>query len=304
MPILPTLGIGLFFLAGCSPSATSGTGTPITDPTANPESSSVQESGVMSSVGRTLDEAGMKVFTDVLEPQIIFSAPFSISHLSRQSALPLGCILPAQATFASAAPSSALTFPTNVTATINLDAQSAGVDIFPNATGTLTLTGLRTDFNPLGTASYTITMTTSSTVSYTDPASGWKASIPSGTTRTMYLHLTWQGLPVQNTMKLSATGTQTTHPLTLTKGTTTLRGNVISENWAGGFTRTRKVGVVTYGNLSFTGIRVAEWTNSTNATVRVTWDVKSLNEIYLTVKKTYGPYTAQQIRSKFGATIE
>lgn len=310
LSVLPTLGIGLLFLAGCSPSAASGTGTPINDPTKNPDSSSVQESSAMSSAGRTMDEAGMKVFTDAMEPNVVVTpAPIAVSHHSRQSAHPLGCILPAKSVFASSAPSSAFTFPENVTTTINFDAQSAGVDIFPNATGTLTLTALRTKSHSAGTASYTITMTTSSTVACTDPASGWTASVPSGTTRTIYLQLSWEGLPVQNTITLSATGAQTAHPLTLTKGATTLRGSVISEDWAGSFTRTRNVGVVTYGNLSFTGTRVAEWTNSSNATVRVTWDVRSLSEIYLTVvtalySKTYGPYTALQIRSQFGTTIE
>lgn len=256
-----------------------------------------------------MDEAGMKVFTDAMEPGIISSAPISVSQVSRQSSLPLGCILP-RSFVGSSAPSSALTFPSTVTATVNLDAQSSGVDVFPYATGTLTITGQRTAFNPLGSASYTITMTTSSTVACTDPASGWTASVPSGTSRTMNLNVTWSGVgPLQNTMTLSATGAQTAHPLTLTKGATTLRGYVISENWTGGFTRTRNVTVVTYGNLSFTGTRIVEWTNSSNATVRVTWDVRSLNEIYLTVvtalyTKTYGPYTALQIRSQFGTTIE
>jgi hypothetical protein len=310
LSLLSILGLGLLFMVGCSPSSVSSGGTPISDPTANPQSSSVQESSVMSSAGRTMDEAGMKVFTDAMEPSVVVSpAPISVSQHSRQSALPLGCILPLSAASGISSPSSALTFPSTVNATVNLDATSGGVDLFPFATGTLTLVGRCTLFNPLGSASYTITMTASSTVACTDPASGWTASVPSGTTRTMNLNVAWQGVgPLQNTMTLSATGAQTAHPLTLTKGATTLRGYVISENWTGGFTRVRNIALV-YRDLSFTGTRIVEWTNSSNATIRVTWDVKSLNEIYLTVKtvlyeKTYGPYTALQIRTQFGTTIE
>ena len=322
--VLPALGISLLVLAGCSsPSVANGTGTPVIDPTVRPDTSSVQESSVLSFSGRTLDEIGLKAFTDAVEPGIFSSAPISVSQVPRQSSLPLGCILPLKTSFGFPSPSSAMIFPNSVTVTINLDDQTSGSNPYPNATGTLTLVGQRTAFNPLGTASYSIVLTTSSTVTLTTSSTvalttsstvanidRWTTIVPSGTTRTMDLRIIWQGIgPLQNTITVSATGAQTTYPLTLTKGSTTIRGSVLSENWAGGFTRTRNASVVTYGNLSFTGTRIVEWTNSSNATIRVTWDVKSLNEIYLTIvpalhTEPYGPYTAQQILDQFGTTIE
>ncbi len=86
--------------------------------------------------------------------------------------------------------------PTSVTRSVSLDARNGSIDKFRDASGTFTLTPSEEAFVPswptgiTGSKVVTLTISLSSQVGYTDPVSGWTATLSSGTI-SVSLDLQW-----------------------------------------------------------------------------------------------------------------
>lgn len=225
----------------------------------------------------------------------------------------LGANAPLTSGRSSRAPStSGFNFQNSVSLTIDLDAKnSSGVDLFPNATGTLgvSATGSSTS-SGTGTfsASYAVTVTYQTDVTFTDPESGVKATVKSGTTLdyTSDISLTITNL-VLYSWSLTSVGTAkttTSFSVTVTDGTDTFNATVDADLKVT-LTLTGIGNIPTSLSVDLSGFWQATVTNaSTSESHTVRFDITSLQSIMVTIDgASFGPYTAAQLKSIFGVTV-
>jgi len=193
-------------------------------------------------------------------------------------------------------------FSSDWSAIVDLDSPVPGgsEDRYPNATGSLlievTATGDTDSCLTTGEVAHTVAITVQDDVVVTDPHDGGTVTWPSGGRADWTVDVVWSWADDENwsyTADVTKRVEDRKVEVTTAAGDT-FKGVVDVDAEA------RRTAAMTAGVFSTTfklsGIRHVEWTAPSGKAYDVTWDVRNLGRIFLTVNdEEYGPYTLAEI---------
>ncbi len=184
-----------------------------------------------------------------------------------------------------------------------------GGDRYPNTSGQLHLEATASSNTDLSGASgevrYNATVTATGPVTATDPISGWTASWPTGTSRSLTVTITWTRSALA-VWELTATtaSSMPPHDVTVSKDDVTLAGRVLQFSQQTGITRESDGQQIMVTDAWLEADRQVSWTDSDGAAHMVHWEIQSLNTIFVALDGvTFGPFTILEVMATLGATV-
>jgi hypothetical protein len=201
--------------------------------------------------------------------------------------------------------------PSDINRLIDLDATDEdGNDLFPDASGQIRLTATVASSNHVPRAEgqpatgfvslspVQVTAVTEITVS--DRRNGNTASWPATTSHSGTWRVDYERSDRNNwSMAMAGTRSVTNKTVTITTDDGNQRTGVINARWQSNRSRARVNGERAPAERSLSGSREVVWTGADGNQRTVSWNVVSLDEIYVTINgETTGPFTIEELRKR------